>query len=239
MKSIRYIILLLIVASPTLVGWGSYSPFQDSALNVTNTAVGSSGWLQEKVSSIHYQADNLDVNVLKLSLNAYAKARSKGLDNKRLLTIIDYSKPSNERRLWVVDVLHSKVLYNTWVTHGKNSGAVNATSFSNQVGSLKSSLGVFLTDSAPYMGGNGYSLRMIGLEPGINDNAYRRSTVFHGAAYASPEVAKRYGGLGRSWGCPAVDKAIAKPFIDTIKNRTVVVAYYPDHKWLSQSRWVG
>jgi len=236
MKSKSYLIFLLFFSIPMLVGW---SWFQPNTYKAITAKVGSSSWFSQEISSIKSQATNLDNGVLKLALTAYAKARAQGLDDKRLLTIIDYSRPSTKRRLWVVDVLHRKVLFNTWVSHGRNSGALRATSFSNKSGSLKSSLGVFLTDDQPYMGGNGYSLRMKGLEPGINDHAYNRNIVFHGAWYAASNVANKYGTLGRSWGCPAVDVATAKPLIDTIKNDTLVVAYYPDVKWLQQSSWVS
>ncbi|TAK72853.1 MAG: murein L,D-transpeptidase catalytic domain family protein, partial [Gammaproteobacteria bacterium] len=105
------------------------------------------------------------------------------------------------------------------------------------LGSLKSSLGVFVTDE-PYMGGDGYSLRLKGLEPGVNDNAYRRDVVIHGAWYVDPSVARQYGEMGRSWGCPAVGKELAKPIIDTIKGNTVLFAYYPDQHWLSHSHYL-
>lgn len=188
---------------------------------------------------INSQADNIDSHVLKAGLLAYIHARQQGLDNKHLLTIIDYSKPSSERRLWVLDLKNGKVLFNTWVSHGKNSGNVMATSFSNRSGSLKSSIGVFLTHGQPYYGGNGYSLRLSGLEPGINDNAYSRAIVVHGAWYVDPGVIKRFGQLGRSWGCPAVGVETAKPLINTIKDNTLVLMYYPDKKWIKHSTFLA
>ncbi len=227
-------IFLFFIITLCLVGWTPFDVFRAS----NNELAGTKAWVEREIKIINDQAENLDPHVLKLSLTAYAKAREKGLDNKQLLTIIDYSKPSSERRLWVVDVKNAKVLFNTWVSHGKNSGKNNATSFSNTPGSLKSSLGVFVTTNQPYIGNNGYSLRIQGLEEGINDNAYQRSVVFHGAWYAAPDVAKKYGLLGRSWGCPAVSKELVKPLIDTIKGNTVVVAYYPDQKWLKHSTFL-
>jgi hypothetical protein len=197
-----------------------------------------SDWLSNEVSHIYAQASNIDQKVLKLSLNAYKNARQRGLDGKQMLTIIDYSKPSTERRLWVVDVRTGKVLFNTWVSHGKNSGDLMATSFSNQPGSLKSSIGVFLTDQ-PYMGHNGYSLRLSGLEAGINDHAFSRAIVVHGAWYVQPDVIKKYGQIGRSWGCPAVNPKEAGPLINTIKNSTLVVVYYPDKNWLNHSTFLA
>jgi len=233
-KIYRYLIAFFVFFSIT--GWGPFSFFSSRPIE---EPVGTQAWIEKETHLINSQADNLDPDVLKLGLNAYLNARKKGLDRKQLLTIIDYSKPSTERRLWVVDLKRAKVLFNTWVTHGKNSGKVNATSFSNQPGSLKSSIGVFLTTRETYVGGNGYSLRMQGLERGINDNAYRRDIVFHGAWYAAGNIVKKYGLLGRSWGCPAVSEDTARPLIDTIKDNTLVVAYYPDRNWLRNSSFLA
>lgn len=233
-KIYRYILSILVFFS--IVGWGPFSFF---GMPQIAESPGTKAWLDKETRKINSQADNIDPQVLRLSLNAYLHARKRGMDNRQLLTIIDYSKPSTERRLWVVDLRNAKVLFNTWVTHGRNSGKVNATSFSNEPGSLKSSIGVFLTTREAYVGGNGYSLRMQGLEPGINDNAYRRDIVFHGAWYAAGNVVKRYGLLGRSWGCPAVSEETARPLIDTIKDNTLVVAYYPDRHWLRNSTFLA
>lgn len=232
MKKTKYLLCLLAVLS--IVGWGPFSVFESPV----HEHLGTKPWVDHQARLIKAQADNIDSNVLKLSLNAYVKAKQHGFIGKQLLTIIDYSIPSSERRLWVVDLRSGKVLYNTWVSHGKNSGNVMATSFSNSPGSLKSSIGVFQTKE-PYMGGNGYSLRLRGLEQGINDNAYRRDIVVHGAWYVGSEVARKYGQLGRSWGCPAVSDSIAKPLIDTIKDNSLVVAYYPDSHWLRSSTFLA
>jgi hypothetical protein len=230
--------LLLCIALLGVVGWGPFTFFPFTLLNSPMPPMESSAWLEEQIKLINSQADNINPNVLKLSLLAYVSARHKGLDDKQLLTIIDYSKPSTERRLWVVDLRYGKVLFNTWVSHGKNSGNVMATSFSNQPGSLKSSIGLFLTQN-PYNGGNGYSLRLLGLEQGINDKAYARDIVVHGAWYADPMVIKKYGQIGRSWGCPAVSPAMVQPLIDTIKDNTLVFAYYPDQNWLKHSSFLA
>ncbi|HEX2548199.1 MAG TPA: murein L,D-transpeptidase catalytic domain family protein [Gammaproteobacteria bacterium] len=228
--------VLLIFAFFVVVGMGPFSYFFQPGNQLANRidlVIGSKNWIDKTVQTILAQADNLNPQVLKVGLTAYVKARKLGMDNKEVLTLVDYSKPSAERRLWVIDLKNQKVLYNTWVSHGKHSGEVNPTSFSNAPKSLKSSLGVFLTD-ASYIGGNGISLRIKGLEPNINDNAYNRSIVFHGANYVSPDIAKR-GKIGRSWGCFAVSRDVIKPLIDTIKNNTLVVAYYPDKNWLKTS----
>jgi hypothetical protein len=230
--------LLFIFAFLSIAGWWGPFAFLDSSDDSVATTVTSSSWLDQETKTITAQANNLRPEVLKLSLTAYRNARQKGLDPRQLLTIVDYTKPSTERRLWVVDMKSNKVLFNTWVAHGKNSGGVTSNSFSNDSRSLKSSLGVFLT-SESYDGHNGYSLRLKGLEHGINDNAYRRTVVFHGADYANPEVAKQLGRLGRSWGCFAVGRQVIKPLVDTIKHDTLVVAYYPDKGWLKNSEFLN
>jgi hypothetical protein len=234
-SKVTYLLCALVFFGIT--GWGPFCFFFPSKCNTE--AMGTQTWVNREIQIIDAQANNIDPQVLRLSLTAYLKARVEGLDTKQMLTIIDYSKPSNERRLWVVDLKSNKVLFNTWVAHGKNSGKLLPTSFSNDPGSLKSSLGVFVTTRDPYMGDNGYSLRLQGLERGINDNAYRRDIVVHGAWYADPNILKKYAFLGRSWGCPAVSETLVKPLIDTIKNNTVVIAYYPDNSWLKNSLFLG
>lgn len=218
-----------------LAGW---SPFSFFAPTPPTAPIGTQAWINQEISKINSQADNLNQSVLKMSLAAYLQARHHGLSHKQLLTIVDYTKPSTERRLWVVDLKRARVLFNTWVTHGKNSGTINATSFSNEPGSLKSSVGVFLTTGAPYVGGNGYSLRLLGLERGINDKAYQRDIVVHGAWYANHNVVKKFGFLGRSWGCLAVDEETVHPLINTIKDNTLVFVYYPDRNWLNHSNFL-
>lgn len=198
----------------------------------------SQKWIKKETQTIAAKATNLDPKVLQLSLNAYQKLRKKGLDKEQVLTVIDYSKPSNERRLWVIDLKNEKILFNTLVAHGKNTGKLHATDFSNKPSSLKSSFGVFVTDET-YEGNHGYSLRIKGLEQGINDNVYKRSIVFHGAAYVSEGVAKIRGMIGRSWGCMAVSNDTIKPLINTIKDKTIVFAYFPDPKWLKNSKFLS
>lgn len=200
---------------------------------------GTTPWLEKQIVILKTHANNINPNVLRLSLKAYMNARKKGYGgSKQLLTVIDYTKPSSEKRLWVFDIKNGKTLINTWVTHGKNSGGAIAKSFSNKNGSLKSSLGLFVTED-PYIGGNGYSLRLKGLESGVNDNAYRRSVVIHGAWYVNTDMIKQRGQIGRSWGCPAVSESQARPLIDTIKENSLVFAYYPDQNWLSHSKFLA
>lgn len=155
--------------------------------------------------------------------------------NKPILTLIDFSKPSTEKRLFVFDMEKKKLLYSSVVSHGKNSGENYATSFSNKYGSYKSSLGFYLTENT-YQGKNGYSLILNGLEKGINDKAKERAIVVHGAAYANPSVATSSGRLGRSFGCPALPQALAKPVINTIKGGSVLFIYANNKDYMAQSQ---
>ncbi len=171
---------------------------------------------------------------LRHALAALACARARGELDASTLTLIDYSRPSSVRRLWVIDLADADVLFHEHVSHGRNSGQARATRFSNEAGSLQSSLGLFRT-AETYHGRHGYSLRLDGLEPGINDRARERAIVMHGAGYVTGEVARRFGRVGRSWGCPAVDPAVNRPLIDTIRGGNAVFAWYPDHRWLADS----
>lgn len=198
----------------------------------------SSAWVEEKLLALKTSATNIDTDILRLSLIAYQKAEKGGVAMKQqLLTVIDYSKPSTAKRLWVFDLKNNKTIFNTWVSHGRNSGGIIPYSFSNTIGSLKSSIGVFLTDAA-YYGSRGYSMRIKGLERGINDNVYERHVVLHGAAYINADTIRKYGQVGRSWGCPAVSTSLVRPLINTIKDKSLLFVYYPDKNWLKRSRFL-
>lgn len=153
--------------------------------------------------------------------------------NKDIITLIDFTKPSTQERLYVLDMKNRKLLYSSLVSHGKNSGENYATSFSNKNGSNKSSLGFYLTEST-YQGKNGYSLVLNGLEKGINDRAKERAIVIHGAPYANPSVLAS-GRLGRSQGCPALPQAVSKFIINTIKDGTLLYIYANNKNYLAQS----
>jgi hypothetical protein len=189
--------------------------------------------------SLSLQSDAINPRILQLALRAVSCAAA-ATDAARptVLTLIDYSRPSTERRLWVLDLATRRVLFEELVAHGKNTGENLAKLFSNAPGSLQSSLGLYLTGTT-YTGRNGYSLRLLGLEPGVNDRALERAIVVHGADYLERATADRLGRLGRSWGCPAVPRRVAQALIDTIKGGSFVFAYYPDDRWLSSSRFVG
>lgn len=190
------------------------------------------------VRSLLRQAPGLSQRVLKLALDASRNAEEQGLVTRRnLLTVIDYSLPSTQPRLFVFNLDTRKLLFRELVAHGRNSGDNMATYFSNDPGSLASSVGLFVTEE-PYIGGNGYSLRLKGLEQGINDMAWSRMIVLHGAAYVSQAAVKALGRLGRSWGCPAVRPQIARKLIDTLRGGSAIFAYYPEKSWLSSSSFV-
>lgn len=152
-----------------------------------------------------------------------------------ILTLIDFTKPSTEKRFYVFDMVSRRMLFHSHVSHGRGSGDNYATSFSNVSGSYKSSLGFYLTGST-YQGGNGYSLLLDGLERGINDNARRRAIVIHGAAYSNPSYIASCGRLGRSHGCPALPEAITREVIDAIKGGSVLYIYAGNDNYVRNSR---
>ena len=199
-----------------------------SASAAATTAYVLSGWEDATLGGI-------DPKVFELALGAARCAvRSGAVRAPRTLTIIDYSKPSTSRRLWVYDVNKRALLYEELVAHGRGSGENFATRFSNVPDSHRTSLGLFVTDET-YVGRNGYSLRMNGLDKGFNDRARQRAIVMHGASYVSDTFAKAQGRIGRSHGCPALDDGIARRVIDTVKGGGLVFSYYPDRNWLTSS----
>jgi hypothetical protein len=152
-----------------------------------------------------------------------------------MITICDFSQGSGSKRLYIIDLENNKLVRNTWVAHGRNSGSVFATRFSNQPESLQSSLGFYVTRGT-YIGKHGMSLKLDGLEPGINNNAMRRNIVVHGAAYVDPARARYGGGMGRSFGCPAVPQQESASIINTIKEGTCLFIYHPGVNYLHASK---
>ncbi len=160
-----------------------------------------------------------------------------GIKKKNILTIIDFSKPSSEERLFIIDLENKELKMKSYVAHGKNSGENEATSFSNESRSLKSSLGFYLT-AETYTGKHGYSLRLDGMEKGINSNARNRSIVIHGADYVSESFIEKYGRLGRSWGCPAVPSELSRQIIDEIAHGSCLFIYADDKEYLGASKLI-
>jgi hypothetical protein len=191
---------------------------------------------QPDVQPLLKQAPGLHAEALRSALAAVHRAILGGQVSRRnLLTVIDYSLPSTEPRLFVFDLAARKLLFRELVAHGKNSGNDKTTYFSNSPGSLASSLGLFVTADT-YFGSNGYSMRLRGLDEGLNDMAWDRAIVMHGATYVSRAAIKALGRLGRSWGCPAVRKEVAAKLIDTLRDGSPLFAWYPQANQQSASR---
>lgn len=222
-----------LVGAPLHAG-AAKAPVRIVAANTAVTVPAS----DSMVASLLDQAPGLRESVLRLALDASNRATNEGLVKRsKLLTVIDYSIPSTQPRLFVFNLEAKRLLFRELVAHGKNSGENLAKRFSNLPASLETSLGLFVTGKA-YYGSNGYSLQLVGLEKGVNDLALERAIVMHGAAYVNEATARALGRIGRSWGCPAVRMKVASKIIDTIKGGSPIFAYYPDSKWLSNSSFL-
>jgi hypothetical protein len=186
-------------------------------------------------SQLHLSEAGMNQTVFNSALQGLQKLDSTGLiRNDSVITIIDFSQPSNKKRLYVLNLASKQLLFNTLVAHGRNSGKLWTSSFSNSLSSLKSSPGFYVT-AETYMGDNGYSLRLDGLEKDINDNARARSIVMHGAPYVDQSSINSLGFLGRSWGCPAVPAPLNKAIINTIKEGSCLFIYCPDKNYRQRS----
>jgi hypothetical protein len=179
--------------------------------------------------SLELNASNAGLRpaVLELALRAHARATAAGATVSPLLTVIDYSLLSRERRLWVLDLDSGEVLARELVAHGNGTGSDAARHFSNRPGSYQSSLGTFVTGPT-YHGKHGLSLRLRGLDAGLNDKAEARAIVVHGARYVNKDIVDQLGRLGRSQGCPALSEEAAPRIIELIRGGTVVFSYFPD-----------
>ena len=185
------------------------------------------------------KAEGLKPKILKLAIDAFNKAKQSGIGIKKpIITVIDYTMASTQKRLWVLDIDQKKVLYTSMVAHGRNSGDNYTTAFSNKMGSKQTSVGVFLTENT-YVGHCGYTLRLEGLEKGFNDKAKDRLIVFHGAPYVNNQFAAAAGRIGRSFGCPAVESHLAAPIINTIKDGTLLFSYAEVSLWLRESKFIN
>ena len=194
---------------------------------------------EDLLARLSGNAPGLDTKVLDMALQARSCAAAYGdIEGDARLAVIDYSMPSTEKRLWVFDLASGDVVFNEHVAHGQGSGGNMTTAFSNNDGSHQTSLGLFRT-AETYHGGNGYSMRMDGLDAGFNDNARDRLIVMHGADYVNPAATASLGRLGRSWGCPAVRRAVAQDMIDLLKGGNLLFSYYPESKWIDSSRFLN
>ena len=199
--------------------------------DVAPTAFDAASWDVTAIGAV-------DHDVFSLALSSAERAVERGDAKPSTLTVIDFSVPSTERRMFVYDLRTRALLFQEHVSHGRNSGANVPTAFSNQPESFKSSIGLYRTAEG-YFGKHGYSLRLDGLEKGFNDRARERAIVIHGADYVNADMAKRQGRLGRSLGCPAVRPEVAVKVINTVKDGGLVFAYYPDREWLASSTYLN
>ncbi|TBW55187.1 murein L,D-transpeptidase catalytic domain family protein [Marinobacter halodurans] len=182
-------------------------------------------------------APNLSHKVLQQALQASECAVSHGIRSPKRLAVIDFSLPSSEKRLWLLDLETGALVLRGLVAHGKNSGMTEATAFSNVEGSFQSSIGLFQAGET-YRGRHGYALRLDGLEKGVNDLARQRAIVIHGAEYVAQSWVQRYGRIGRSHGCPAVSNKVIRQVVDNLKGGQLVFTYYPDQEWLQSSSFL-
>lgn len=186
-------------------------------------------------SSLNLENLHLSRTAFDNAIKGYETLLASGnVKNENILSIIDFSLPSNTKRLFVIDLANAKLLFNTYVSHGRNSGQLQAQSFSNLPESFKSSLGFYVT-SDTYNGKHGYSLGLDGKEPGFNDKALERGIVMHSANYVNEDIVKRQGYAGRSLGCPAVPENVYKQIIGKIKSGSVLFIYGSDDYYLSHS----
>jgi hypothetical protein len=230
----KIFLLAFIGVFPLLSGSVSNSAPGGQKINSSSDIISDEDYNQLLITSLYTDCeltDKLDFNAFKLALDGY---NSIDAPNKNLLSIIDYSKPSNEKRFFIIDVENRKLLYNTLVAHGKKSGYLNATKFSNKYGSHKSSLGFFRTENS-YYGIRGYSLKLEGLEKGINDNARQRGIIIHGANYVDERLVNGSGVIGRSWGCPAVSKKLSKEIINLLRGGSLLYIYADDEVYKEKS----
>lgn len=182
-------------------------------------------------------APELDRQALQHALAAMQCAVNHGAQPGQRLAVIDYSRPSTERRLWIFDLQRKRLLLRDFVAHGRASGENLAERFSNRLGSNQTSLGLFRTAES-YRGKHGYSLRMDGLDPGLNDLARERAIVIHGANYVSPALVRTQGRIGRSLGCPAVRQEVARLVVDQLKGGQFLFAWHSE-RWMRDSAYLS
>jgi hypothetical protein len=202
---------------PLMAAQAAYQPLMDKLLRV---------------------APGINKQALQHAVAAMQCAVNNGAEPAQRLAVIDYSQPSSTRRLWVFDLKRNRLVLRDFVAHGRLSGENFATQFSNQLGSYQSSLGLFRTEET-YLGKHGYSLRMDGLDPGVNDRARERAIVIHAADYVNPRLVSSQGRIGRSLGCPAVRPEVARMVIDNLKGGQFMFSWFPDRRWLKNANYLN
>tara|TARA_R110000868_G_scaffold131114_2_gene341059 strand:- start:1200 stop:1922 length:723 start_codon:yes stop_codon:yes gene_type:complete len=214
----------------------SHNIKKTEAVNLVKTSSETSEELvYHNLNSNHFSLPKLES--FAEALKGFYLLKEKGLVSKNILTLIDFSLSSNSKRLWVIDLTTNTILYNSLVAHGRNTGDEFATSFSNSAESYKSSLGFYATGEI-YNGKHGKSLKLDGLEKGINSNARDRAVVIHGAEYVSNSFIQNNKRLGRSLGCPAIPLELTNEIIQTIKDKSCLFVYYPSKAYKIASKLV-
>ncbi|TGD57739.1 murein L,D-transpeptidase catalytic domain family protein [Flavobacterium humi] len=221
----------------------SFAPKTTNNTDPTLIASANSTNLAAKIEIVYnsLNANNFalpQISCFKKAMEGFFVLKQKGIIQKDILTVIDFSMSSTKKRLWVIDLSSNTILYNTVVSHGMNSGGEFATNFSNSPSSNKSSLGFYATGET-YNGKHGLSLKLDGLENGINSNARARAVVMHGASYANPSILKTQGYLGRSQGCPAIPEAVKDEIISVIKGKSCLFIYHPSRSYEITSKLVA
>lgn len=206
------------------------------ASNIEISSIKKADFIYNNLNSKNFNLPNLES--FSKAIEGFYLLKQKGKIQKDIITLIDFSLSSASKRLWVIDLSTNTVLFNSYVSHGMNSGGEYANSFSNAASSYKSSLGFFATGEV-YQGKHGLSLKLDGLEKGINSNARARDIVIHGAQYANPSILNSQNFLGRSQGCPALPEALSKKIINTIKNKSCLFIYHPSRNYMMSSKLIS
>lgn len=231
--------LIAILSASLLVVMSFFSPKKEAKIPQNLAKINT-------VKMVNVVYNSLEPNRFKMpklesfsnAFKGYQLLKDKGVLRKDIITIIDFSLSSREKRLWIIDMKTNEILLNTFVAHGKNSGSDYAVNFSNKNESYKSSLGFFTTGEV-YRGKHGLSLKLDGLEKGVNDNARKRAVVLHGADYVSRKFIKAHNRLGRSQGCPAVPVEFSKKIINTIKGKSCLFIYHPSRGVVNKAKLIS
>lgn len=242
-KALKSVLILSLIVFPFLISGkkqiSSKYVIDNTVAPIVSISNSTIAWQAQMLTDTLGLAEKgLSIRALEYALKGYNTLLTKGLLDKNILSICDFSQSSKKKRLYIIDMLNKKLVVNTYVAHGRNSGSEYANSFSNKPESLKSSLGFYLTKST-YQGGNGLSLKMQGLEKGYNDKADRRNIVVHGSEYVGPDFLRYNACCGRSFGCPAVPSAENPLVIQTIKNGSCFFIYHPDKDYLRHSKLIN
>ncbi len=227
--------LLILFLSIQLSCSGNMPDKSKAGISITAPAARLDSLCSSYFNLLGGQTSKPDYDEFKKALTGFLDLKAQNKIRKNILTIIDLSKSCNLERMWIIDLTKMKVVHLSLVAHGKNSGSEFASHFSNNFSSLESSLGFYLTGEI-FTSSHGMSLALDGVEPGINDKARERGIIIHGASYVSKEFIKKYGILGRSFGCPAIPLEDHEKIIRLIAGKSCIYIHYPDHQYLVSSR---